>query len=118
MDNQKELAGIFKDFGQVALAFGIAAFFGLIRVLQDYIAPDAPPKFRWLIAVAKTLVAGSAGMLTMWVCLYWEVGPYLSAFLIAIAGYGGAETLNACKEALYDFIRRKALASTDAPPKN
>lgn len=118
MDNNKELAGIFRDFGQVVLAFGIAAFFGLIRVLQDYLAPDAPPQFRWIVAIAKTSIAGAVGMLTMWLMLYWEVGPYMSAFLIAIAGYGGAETLQVFKEAGYDFIRRKALTSSDAPPKN
>lgn len=112
-DAASQLGGIFKNLNQVLLAFAIAGFFGLVRVLQDYISPEAPAKFRWLIAIAKTLIAGSAGMVTMWLMLEWHVGPYMAAFCVAIAGYGGAETLQVGKEAMYDFIRRKA----QTPPK-
>lgn len=112
-DTAQQLGGIFKNFNQVLLAFAIASFFGFIRYLQDFIAPDAPVKFRWLIALAKTLIAGAVGMVTMWLMLEWHVGPYFSAFVIAVAGYGGAETMQVFKEAGYDFIRRKA----QSPPK-
>lgn len=111
MDEKELAAGLSKNLNQVTIGFLIAAFFGLIRVLQEYIAPDAPPQFRWIVAIAKTLIAGAVGILTTWLCLQWDLGPYMSGFLIAVAGYGGAETLQVFKEAGYDFIRRKANAT-------
>jgi hypothetical protein len=111
MDEKDLAAGLGKNLNQVSLGFLIAAFFGFIRVLQDYIAPDAPAKFRWVVATVKTMIAGATGVLTTWLCLQWEIGPYMSGFLIAVAGYGGAETLQVFKEAGYDFIRRKAAAT-------
>lgn len=97
-------------FGDLALSFGIAAFFGLIRYLQDFVGNE-PPAFKWLIAAAKILTAGAVGLLVHWLVVEWKVSGNFSAFLIAVAGYGGAESINAFKEVGLDFLRRKAASA-------
>lgn len=93
----------------IALSFVIAAFFGLIRYLQDFLVAD-PPAFKWFVFSAKILTAGSVGLVVYWLLLEWKITGGYNAFLIAVAGYGGAESLNAFKEAGLDFLRRKAAA--------
>lgn len=93
-------------FGDLALSFGLAAFFGLIRYLQEFLNPGAPTAFKWLIAIAKGFTAGAVGMLTHWLVAEWEVRPNLAAFLIAVAGYGGAESIELFRSALRDMVLR------------
>lgn len=107
------LVAAIAKYGDITVSFAIAAFFGLIRYLQDFVGPE-PPAFRGLVAAAKILTAGAAGMLVHWLVVEWKVSSNFSAFLVAIAGYGGAESINAMKEAWLEYIRRKA-ASPPGP---
>ena len=116
-DNDNAIIVAFTRFGDLALSFVIAAFFGLIRYLQDFTSTE-PPAFKWFIAAAKVLTAGAVGLLVHWLVVEWKVSSNLGAFLIAVAGYGGAESINAFKEVGLDFIRRKAASATDPGPKN
>jgi hypothetical protein len=111
------LIAAFAKGGELAISFMIAAFFGLIRYLQDFVGTE-PPAFKWLIAGAKILTAGAVGLLVHWLVVEWKVSGNFSAFLIAVAGYGGAESINAFKEVGLDFIRRKAASTADPGPKN
>jgi hypothetical protein len=99
------LAKLLLDWKDVLLAFGLAGFFGMVRYLQDFILVEGTaPSFKWLIAVAKTLTAAATGLLTAWLCKEWQIGPYMSAVMIATAGYGGAETLNVFKDTMRNAI--------------
>jgi hypothetical protein len=109
MDNP--LVAMLAKFSDAALAIAIAAFFGLIRYMQDFLGPE-PPAFKWVFATAKVLTAGAVGLLVHWLVIEWKVSPNFSAFLIAVAGYGGAESINAFKEVGLEFIRRKASNSS------
>lgn len=111
------LVAAFAKFGDIALSFAIAAFFGLIRYLQDFVGNE-PPAFKWLIAAAKVLTAGAVGMLVHWLVIEWKVSSNFGAFLIAVAGYGGAESINAFKEVGLEFIRRKAANASEPGAKN
>jgi hypothetical protein len=88
-DKDPSALAAFARWGDLALSFGLAAFFGLIRYLQEFLSPGSPPAFKWLIASAKGFTAGAVGMLTHWLLAEWEVRANLAAFLIAVAGYGG-----------------------------
>lgn len=114
---EKSLAAILAQYADASLAILIAAFFGLIRYLQDFLGSE-PPGFKWVIALAKILTAGAVGLLVHWLVIEWKVSANFSAFLIAVAGYGGAESINAFKEAGLEFIRRKAASASDPGPKN
>jgi len=118
MDEEQGVASAFAKFADIGLSFALAAFFGLIRYLQEFLNPQAPPAFKWVIAVAKGFTAGAVGMLTHWLLSEWRVGPNMSAFLIAVAGYGGAETIELFKEMLHDFVRRKAGSSQEPRAKD
>lgn len=108
----KWLAGFFDLYGALAFSFALAAFFGLVRYLQEFLGAGEKPAFKWLIAGAKVMTAGAVGLAVHWLLAEWKVGENYGAFLTAIAGYGGAETLNAMKEAALDAIRRKASGSS------
>lgn len=100
------------DLGALALGFFIAAFFGLLRLGHEHLQTPAEtrPKFAWLPVLVKIGTAGGVGLLTTFLMLEWAVGPYLSGFLVAIAGWGGVETLNVLKEAGHETLRRYANA--------
>lgn len=96
---------ILVEWKDTALAFGLAAFFGVVRYMQDFIVGDGdPPAFKWIIAVAKTVTAAASGLLTAWLCKEWQIGPYMSAVMISTAGYGGAEALNVFKEGFRNAV--------------
>lgn len=110
---EKSIAAAIAQHADAALAVLIAAFFGFIRYLQEFLDRE-PPAFKWLIAVAKVLTAGSVGYLVHILTIEWGVTSGYGAFMIAIAGYGGAETLNAGKEAFLGYLRGKA-SGTSGP---
>lgn len=114
---EKSIAAILAQHTDAALAILIATFFGFIRYLQEFLGAS-PPAFKWVIAGAKVLTAGAVGLLVHWLVIEWKVSSNFSAFLIAVAGYGGAESINAFKEAGLEFIRRKAASASDPGPKN
>lgn len=117
MEEQKQAGGILASLfhsWDIGVAFGVAMFFGFIRYLQDVLAPDAPNKFKWAIAIAKGIMAGSVGILTYWLLTEWRVSEPLAAFLIGVAGYGGAETLQAFKEAVFNSLRNYLGKASDA----
>lgn len=114
----RDLIAAMGRYGDVALAFGIAFFFGLIRYLQEFLNPDAPRAFKWVIAIAKGFTAGAVGMLTLWLLAEWNVKGNMSAFLIAVAGYGGAETMELFKEVLRGFVLRQASSPPQSAPKD
>lgn len=98
------------------IAIAIATFFGLVRVMADYLVNEKA--LRWLVVIAKLVVSASIGLVTHWLCVEWHVSENLSAVAIAISGYGGAEVINAAKEAMIDFIRRKTQSASDPGSKS
>lgn len=87
----------------------LAALFGWLQYAQEFLA-SPPPQFRWLIFTVKGATAAAAGYLVTEVLLEFNVihdHPYLSGVLISLAGWGGPETLNAGKEAAFDYLRKR-----------
>lgn len=92
-----------------AIGAAIAIVFGWLRYAQDFIPPERPT-FSWRLFLLKGLIAGASGWLTTWLLLEWNWvhdKPYLSGLLISLAGWGGAEVINAAKEGLIDLLRKK-----------
>lgn len=119
MEEQKEIVtGAIRNISQywdLGLSFLLASFFGFIRYLQDILDPATSNKFKWFVALAKGLTAGSVGLLTYWLLQEWTISKSLSAFLIGIAGYGGAETLQAFKEGAFNALRNMLGKAGEAP---
>lgn len=78
---------------KLAAAFAIAAVAGLIKYFQQFTLPPAQrPAWEWGVFLVKGVTAGGMGVLTSWLLSGWTGnGSYIN-FLIAIAGWGGAET--------------------------
>lgn len=100
---EKGLVTLLHNWKETILVVGLAAFFGVVRYAQDFVV-DAPPQFKWIIACAKTITAAAAGLLSHWLCREWDIGPNMTAVMVATAGYGGAEALNFFKQGVFNAI--------------
>ena len=115
MDEQNGVAATF-SLWKLGWIFAIAAFAGVVNYIQRF-ASETPPPWRWGFFFVKILTAGFAGLLTHWLLSKWGWGDDYVNFAVAIAGYGGAETIVFLQTILFDAIRRKAEAASNAPPK-
>ncbi len=98
-------------------AFVIAAFAGLVSYLQRFNG-DNPPEWKWLLFVTKVLTAGFVGILCDWLLSGWNIPQTIVHFAIAVAGYGGVETMLFFQQIFQDTIRRAARVSEDDRPKD
>lgn len=91
-----------------AIAFVLAMLFGWLRYMQDFRKPrEEWPHFSTVGFIVQGLTAGAAGMLTMWLIAEWGIPRYLSAVMIAVAGWGGAEIISSLLEGVKDVLRRR-----------
>jgi uncharacterized membrane protein len=90
-------------------AFLWAAFCGLIAYLQQFaVKRSERPKWDRIEALIKSMTAGCAGFFTMLVTQKAGIDVFTAAFMVGIAGWGGAETFAFFKEIFQDGIRRAA----------
>ena len=87
----------------------IASFAGFVNYAQRF-AGDNPPAWNWLVALTKIFTAGFVGLLTHWLLSSWTMGEGYVNFAIAVAGYGGAETIAFFQQVFRDTISRAAQA--------
>lgn len=101
-------------FAKVCIAFGIAAVAGLVKYAQRFTLPPAErPRWEWGVFVIKGVTAGAMGVLTFWLLSGWTTNENYIHFLIAIAGWGGAETGEFFWELGKDALRKAAGAAAD-----
>lgn len=93
-------------------AFGIAAGAGIVNFLQRFTG-ETPPSWSWLVFFIKGFTAGSVGIVTNWLLAAWHLDGNYVNFAIALAGWGGAETIVFFQQVFQDGIRRASSA-----PKN
>lgn len=108
MDDKTVSAWLVLNWATI-VGFLIGSFFGLLRHAQDFVSgpADARPKFSWWVAVIKAATAGGVGTLVAWLCREWNVSANMSAFMIALAGWGGVETMNTLWMMMIDGLRRR-----------
>lgn len=102
---------------KIAWAFAIAGLAGFINYLQRFTG-DNPPKWAWLVVLVKVMTAGFVGLLTNWLMSKWQMGENYVDFAIAVAGYGGAETIAFFQQVFRDSIIRAAGVKSNDEPKS
>lgn len=50
-------------------------------------------KYEWKIAMPELIIAGFCGIVMHYLCVYFKTPEALSAFVIAISGYGARQVL-------------------------
>lgn len=100
-----------------AWAFGIASLAGCVKFLQRYRSDDAP-QWRWIQFGVQVLTAGFVGLVTTWLLSGWQVPDALRTFAIAVAGWGGGETIDFFQQVLRDAISRAAQTAENKDAKN
>ena len=103
-------------------ALGLAGFGGFIRHIQKFtVRKEERPPWEWSQVGIDVGTGAFAGLLTLWIIRkYFGEADYVH-FSVAIAGYGGPLTLQACWEAGRDTLRRllgAAPGGKDDGPKN
>jgi hypothetical protein len=106
-----------------ALSAGIAAAGGLVAYLQKFAverqaadaASEARPKWSWGVVSVKVLTAAFVGWLTLLLLAKRGIDENLTYFLVALAGYGGAETLEFFKSVAWEALKR-VVSGAGAPP--
>lgn len=106
MGDDNWVKAILENLWVTLLGVLVAMVFGILRYGQEF-TKDPPAKFRWSVGLIKAGTAGAVGFLSTLLCLKWKVDPYVSGVLIAIAGWGGVETLNIAWEIAVDGVKRK-----------
>ena len=92
-----------------ALAGAIAAFSGLVAYLQPFTDPEKEVRWNWRVASTKLTTATFVGLLTFW--LIASRAPSMGSlvyFCYAMAGWGGAETIQFFQEVFRATIRKAA----------
>jgi len=100
-----------------AWAFGIASLAGFVKYLQRFRSDDAP-KWKWLQFGVQVFTAGFVGLVTTWLLSGWNVPDALRTFAIAVAGWGGGETIDFFQQLLRDAISRAAQTRENPDAKN
>jgi|SRR6185312_11633190 len=113
----KETADAAQKVLGFAWSFGIAALAGCVKYLQRYRADDAP-KWKWLQFAVQLLTAGFVGLVTTWLLAGWQVPDSLRTFAIAVAGWGGGETIDFFQQLLRDALSRAAQTTPNNDPKS
>lgn len=116
-NNEHELLASIARYVDLLWVALVAMFFGFVRYLQDFLVPN-PPAFRWFIASAKALTSLAAGGLAYVVMRELGASENWRWVGISLAGWGGADGINAAKEAWLDWIRRKAAQAAEPGAKN
>lgn len=99
----------------LATLLGMAA--GWLAYLQQFINPSQRPPWDWLTFSIKGLTAGFVGLLTQLLLVRSGVDPTYGAFLVAVAGWSGAETIVIFQEIFRGAIARAAANSENKTPK-
>lgn len=110
------LIGAFLEWKDAVLGFAIAAFFGAVKHINELIFGEKKPqRFHWTLTIGvKGAIAGCVGLLTLWLLVELELVKSQAgrAFCIAIAGWGGAETIqffwDTGRDALRDALNRRS----------
>lgn len=78
-----------------------AAIVGMTGSLVKYIRFHRQESFSWGEFFSGMVVAAFAGVLVQLICLEYNVGPWLSAASVAMAGYGGGSTIDFISSTLF-----------------
>ena len=113
----KETADAAQKILGFAWAFGIAALAGFVKYLQRFRGDDAA-QWKWIQFAVQVFTAGFVGLVTTWLLSGWNVPDALRTFAIAVAGWGGGETIDFFQQVLRDAITRAAQASEEHDAKN
>ena len=96
----------------------LGGFAALVKYAQRFAGDkESRPQWEWSVAVIQSGTGSFVALLTVWLIETKVEARYVN-FAIAIAGYGGATTLDFFQQILRDAISRAAQKSQDAPPKN
>lgn len=112
----KGVVGTAIHWGETLLVLLVAAFFGVLRYLQQF-QNEPRPKFEWLVLSIKGLTALAIGFLVALIGRKMQIDVEWIAVGGALGGWAGAEIINDAKEVLRDWIRRKAAEGERQPPK-
>lgn len=104
--------GLWTRFQYALVGFAIGAFFGLLKLAQSFLQ-EPRPRFRWWVWVIKGSTAGAVGFLAALGAEELKLSLPLAGIFIAIAGWGGAEVLDASKDIALDALRKKLNAAAE-----
>lgn len=117
MDPIQKVAAAVISWADAAIVTATAMFFGLAAYLQTFLVEN-PPAFRLLIVAAKCVLSIAAGWLAFLVFRELKASDNWTYIAVAVAGWGGADFINAVKEGIYDRVRRASSQASDGASKN
>lgn len=119
MEEGKEAArgllGLFGDWRELAIVWGLAILGGLARFAKSLI-DGGGEKIEYAKIGAKLFIAGFSGLCFYWLTAEWTIGPHWKALCIALSGHMGGESIEFVEGIVKDTIRR--YAGSTVPPKN
>lgn len=114
-DGARGLLGLFGDWRELAIAWGLAILGGLARYAKT-LADGKGEKIDYARIGAKLFLAGFSGLIFYWLTADWKVGPAWKALCIALSGHMGGEGIEFVEGIVKDAIRK--WAGTSSPPKD
>ena len=75
----------------------VSMFGGLVSFIRrrNATTPKVPLKEQVGILFGEMTVSAFSGLITYWLCLYWDLHPALTAVFIAISGHLGGKSIDA-----------------------
>lgn len=113
--NDKGLVGLFGDWRELLIAWGLAMIGGLARYAK-VLSDGQTTRILYVQAAAKIFLAGFAGLCFYWLTADWQIGTHWKALFIALSGHMGGEAIEFIEGVAKDIIKR--YAGTSSPPKN
>lgn len=114
-DGVRGLLGLFGDWREIAIVWGLATLGGLAR-LAKALADGKGEKIEYAKIAAKLFIAGFSGLCFYWLTGDWTIGPHWKALCIALSGHMGGESIEFVEGIVKDTIRR--YAGSTSPPKD
>lgn len=81
---------------QAVATFAIAGLAAVVKYVQRFTATPRPA-FDWIVFAIQITTSVLAGFIASWLFNAWNADPNLAKAAIAIAGWGGAEIIEAAE---------------------
>lgn len=112
-EGTRGLLGLFGDWREIVVAWGIAILGGLARYAKS-LSEGSLEKVTYAKVIGKLFLAGFSGLLFYWLTADWQIAPHWKALCIALSGHMGAEGIEFLEGVAKDIIRKWA-GSQESP---
>lgn len=103
--NQFDVEVLF-TYGWVIALAALGGLVGFIRRLNASTAPK-PLSIIFLKLGGELIISAFAGLITYWLCQYWQLSSPLQAIAIAISGHMGGRAIDGISRMWLAFLETK-----------